>query len=459
MKVELANFAAAQKEAIDDFKLRLEGPANPASLADLKSRLSGAQDKLPPVYRQALYAPYVALVNTLKDADFAGIVHNPDTASFFFDFAQAILQHAEGYAAKATGAFQEVVSDLYDGFLSQEDRSHIKLPDRDTITPIVKWGNPQDGPYTITIESARQIKVGCAVVNLPPAIASGVLVGWSSLAHETAGHDIAHADEGLVPEMKQRVQDAIAASKKIAGASLKKTLASYWGRCMDETSADIMGILNMGPAPAIGMIPFFRSFLVQFGRQPHLRNEGPSGDPHPADILRVMLGAAAVKLLSFGSASDWAAAISKEGLKDLTTIYLDGDGTTKGTKVDADAAQASADIVAATLITTPFETLHRHSLQEIQDWKESDEQIAQGLRAVLRKQSPATAEELKGAYAAHLVAAAVYEALEVSQGIAPLFQSMIDILKQMHDANAAWGPLYVMHPGNIKKDTILRLAL
>jgi hypothetical protein len=456
MSIELSNFAAAQAEAIADFKFSLQGPPNPTSLADLKGRLAGAQDKLPPLYRQALYAPFLAVVGKLSDADFARIARNPNIASFFFDFAQAILQHAEGYLSPATGAFQEVVADLYDGFLSHEDRSHIKLPDRDTITPIVKWGNPEDGPYTITIESARQIDVECAIVNLPPAIAAGVLVAWSSLAHETAGHDIAHADEGLVPEMRQSVRQAILGTRTIGTAALKSTLADYWGTCIDETSADIMGILNMGPAPAIGMIPFFRSFLAQYGQPPHLRNDGPAADPHPADILRVMLGAAAVKLLSFRDASDWAAAILAEGLKDLTTIHLNGGWATKGVPVDAAAAQKSADIVAATLITTPFETLHHHSLQEIQDWHESDEQIAQGLRAVLRKQSPPPPQELEGVYAAHLVAAAVYEALEVTQPIAPLFQSMVQVLKQMHDANAAWGPMYVMHPGNIVQDRMLR---
>ncbi|HTP60329.1 MAG TPA: hypothetical protein VMM82_15510 [Spirochaetia bacterium] len=458
MSINLDNFAAAQQEAIADFKFDIKGPPNPPSLSELKSRLSAAQSKLPPVYREALCAPFLKVVGGLSDSDFASIVSNPNTSSFFFDFAQAILQHAESFEPQATGAFQEVVADLYDGFLSHEDRANIKLPDRDTITPIVKWGNPEDGPYTITIESARQLGVECAIVNLPPAIARGVLVAWSSLAHETAGHDVAHADIGLVPEMKQTVRNAILTSKKIGNATIRNTLATYWSNCMDETSADIMGILNMGPAPAIGMIPFFRSFLAQYGQPPRLRNAGPADDPHPADILRVMLGSAAVKLLSFADAADWAAAILNEGLKDLTTIYLNGSSGSPGVQVDAASAQASADIVAATLVTAPFETLRHHCLKEIQDWQQSDEQIAQSLRAVLRKQGAATQEELKGAYAAHLVAAAVYEALETPQAIAPLFQSMVSILKQMHDANAAWGPLYVMHPGNIVKDRAFRLV-
>ena len=43
-------------------------------------------------------------------------------AGLLLDVAQAVLQHGEGYQGRATAAFQEVVSDLYEGFLSAEDR-------------------------------------------------------------------------------------------------------------------------------------------------------------------------------------------------------------------------------------------------------------------------------------------------------------------------------------------------
>jgi exonuclease I len=38
------------------------------------------------------------------------------------DIAHSILQNGEGFNEKATDSFQEVRSDLYDGFLSAEDR-------------------------------------------------------------------------------------------------------------------------------------------------------------------------------------------------------------------------------------------------------------------------------------------------------------------------------------------------
>jgi hypothetical protein len=452
-KINLKNFAAVQQEAIANFQLGNTGPADPTSLADLKAKLANARNLLPPVYRVSLYDPFTTWLNQLTPQDYTDITGNDNAKMFVFDFAQSIIQHATHFQRDATSAFQEVVSDLYDGFLSAEDRQHIKMPDFEVIAPIVKWGNPEDGPYTITIEQAQQIKVQNAVVSLPPAIAQGVLVAWSSLAHETAGHDIAHADDGLVPEMQAAVANAIRKDTKIKSAAMKNLLATYWSNCMDETSADVMGILNMGPAPAIGMIPFFRSFLHQFGRPAKLRNTGPGDDPHPADILRVMLGASAVRGLSFAGA--WADAILAEGLKDLTTIKL---GTTGApVTVDKASAQRSADIAASTLMNFKFNALGGHALKEIQDWKDADEQVVASIRGVFNGTATASASVMQGAYAAHVVAAAVYESMLVVQPIAPLFTKMIAMLKQMHDTNAGWGPMFVLQPGNMKRDVMIQL--
>ncbi len=106
------------------------------------------------------------------------------------DIAQAILQHTEGYNKKATDAYQEVVSDLYDGFLSAEDRRNIKLPDLAVIAPLVKWGNPKSGPFTWPADCTTEFGVKTAIMNLPPANSQCGILAWAALGHETAGHDI-----------------------------------------------------------------------------------------------------------------------------------------------------------------------------------------------------------------------------------------------------------------------------
>ena len=116
-KINLKNFAAVQQEAISNFQFSNLGPAGPTSLADLKAKLANTRDLLPPVYRVSLYDPFSAWVNQLTQQDYDNIMGNPGAKSFVFDFAQSVIQHATKYEHDATCAFQEVVSDMYDGFL------------------------------------------------------------------------------------------------------------------------------------------------------------------------------------------------------------------------------------------------------------------------------------------------------------------------------------------------------
>ena len=118
-----------------------------------------------------------------------------------------------------------------------------------------------------------------AVVSVPPAHARFGLLAWSALGHETAGHDILHADTGLPEEISKAVQIALEEQ------GLKDGLPEYWSSRIDETASDVCGILNMGPAAGIGLIGYFRGLNKAFGGEPKLRNQGGRG-PHPADILR-----------------------------------------------------------------------------------------------------------------------------------------------------------------------------
>jgi hypothetical protein len=146
---------------------------------------------------------------------------------------------------------------------------------------LVKWGNPNFGPYTWPIDATHEgFNVKAAIVNLPPAHARRDLMGWSALGHETAGHDILHADDGLQPELATLVQ------KELTKEHIGFGLAEYWSSRIDETASDVMGILNMGPAAAIGLICFFRGLNAAGSGKARLRSRGPSKDPHPADILR-----------------------------------------------------------------------------------------------------------------------------------------------------------------------------
>jgi hypothetical protein len=306
------------------------------------------------------------------------------------------------------------------------------------LPPLVKWGNPDFGPYTWPVDAMASLGVGAGVVNLPPAQMRGGIVGWSALGHETAGHDILHADKGLQPELAEELRKQL--------SSVGNGLDEYWADRIDETSSDVMGMLNMGPAAGIGLIAYFRGLGAAFGGAAKLRTSGPEDDPHPADILRGYLASEVVSLLSFTGHSKWARVILDETTKDLGRIVI------AGREITADVARQSARLVAKTLVTYKAESLEHHSLGDIQNWRDKDELRVRTLRVALRTAVQLPADVLGDSYAAHAVAAGVIETLSDGSQISQVFARMIAILKSMHDKNPSWGPLFVMHPGSIRRD-------
>jgi len=417
------------------------GPQDPTNFNNLRGRLSTLRETLPPLYRETFFDPFVATINGLGPAGFQDVLLNsPNAAMLMMDAAHAILQNGEGYQKVALDAFQEVVSDLYDGFLSAEDRAGVKAPDRGVIPPLVKFGNPEFGPYTWPIEATASFALtqgaglGAGIVNLPPANGRMGLLAWAALGHETGGHDILSADTGLKSELTRAVE------KALVDAGLPD-LGSYWSERIDETASDVLGILNMGPVAGMGLIAFFRG-LSRDGR---LRNNGPSSDSHPADILRGFLAAATVRLLSFDDSESWADLILGETQADLVQVVL------AGREVSSEDAQLSAELVARAIATTPLQALENTALIQIQDWRAADEDIAAEVRELLVQAVPIPTRWDDGVYAAHVVAAAGTAALAGSADVGTIFQRMLAALKSMHDANPSAGPLFVAHPGNMKR--------
>ncbi|WNC16932.1 hypothetical protein [Brevibacillus brevis] len=417
------------------------GPQDPTEFRSLYGRLQDVAETLPPLYREHVYYPFLQSLDKLSESGFNEMLRrDPDRereAGLFCDIAQAILQNGEAYEREATDAFQEVVSDLYDGFLSEEDRKGIKPPDESLIAPLVKWGRPQFGPYTWTAEAASHFGVRTGIVNLPPANARQGLLAWSALGHETAGHDILHADTGLLGELQHAVFDALSTELH------SRSLAEYWSLRIDETASDVLGILNNGPAAGIGLIGYFRGLNKAYTGKAKLRNAGPASDPHPADILRGYLAAETVRLLQFDNAAEWADALLEETSRDLEGI------TIGRAALDAETAKKSAVIVARTIAEARLLSLEGHALGQIQNWDNHDERIVRDIQSHFADSSAVHDCVVSGMYAAHVVAAAVTSAIAGEIEVQSAFRGMVTLLKSMHDANPSWGPLYVRHRGDL----------
>jgi hypothetical protein len=275
------------------------------------------------------------------------------------------------------------------------------------------------------------------VVSLPPANARAGVVAWSAIAHEAAGHDILNADDGLANELADHIHRQL--------KPLGSVLADYWASRIDETASDVMGVLNMGPAAAIGLIAYFRALNLAYGGAAALRSEGPADDPHPADAVRGYLVAETVSLLAYSGKTKWAKIIASETDKDAGTIVLGG------VTVSAKLARKSAQVVAETLVTHKAVSLEGHALGEIQNWHDHDERVVKRLRQSLRGEISVSESIMKDTYAAHAVAAAVAEALASGANLTTIFERMVNLLKAMHGANPCWGPLFVERPGDMTR--------
>ena len=403
--------------------------------------LQAAKAYLPYIYQEAAAKPLIQFLQNLGETQYILIFNensiNETLKEIIADASVAILFQQE--ILVKSNAFQEVVSDLYDSFIKEERRTGketglpIKPPNYGIIPPLVKFGNAEFGPYTWPGDATYHILgMGCAIVSLPPAQLKGGLLAWTAIGHETAGHNVTHADIGLLNELKRKVYDSIYYKFK------NLQLADYWANCIDESVADVCGYLNMGPSVGIGLIGYFRA--LGNGK---LRTYGYREGPHPVDLLRGYLAAAVVKRLHFKDALAWSQIIAADTKKDNGLLFLiNSDGNFSSFPVSLEVAIASTEVVAQTILRSILTSLEKHSLQGIQDWLDGDQAIVEKLILSL-KSDVGLPSNLSGPgfYAAHMVAATTQASLQEGAQIEVLFNKMQDFLGAMHLNNPVWSQI------------------
>jgi hypothetical protein len=392
---------------------------------------------LPFVYQEAAVKPLIRYLENLGEFRYRQVFRYSvyeNLQQLISDASLSILYHQKSHTQIV--AFQEVISDLYVGFINEEKRCGketgvpINPPTYGIIPPLVKFGNADFGPYTWPSDvTYRILGMGCAIVSLPPAQLEGGLIAWTTLGHETGGHNITHADEGLLKELQNKIYEAII--KKFNS----EDLANYWGNCVDESVADVCGYLNMGPSAGIGLIGYFRA--LGNGK---LSTIGYSEGPHPIDLLRGYLAASVTKRLHFENSDLWSKAITAETRKDDATLTLiDAYGNRYPFPVSLEIAISSTEVVAQTILRAILTSLENHSLQGIQDWLDKDQRIVNKLISAFKKNEELP-QILKGSgfFAAHAVAAATQAALEDGAPIDEIFREMQNFLAAMHFDNPIW---------------------
>jgi hypothetical protein len=329
--------------------------------------------------------------------------------AFLEPYCAPVYQHAKGATAIDVGPelkrFLAVVSNLYRSFLSAKKRVDVNVPVVTDVPPLAFFqSNGTQGPYTITSEAMqRMLGTPVSVVSLPGSYRSDPII-WASLTHEVCGHDVAHADANLIPELVDGVRKLFktpnfAPGIALTGDALSALIWSYW---IDEAVADVYGLLNMGPSFPFNLGAFFYAFAhqayVKAGRPaPPLGSLRMSSDPgdqgkmdeHPTDILRLHLAIGVIESLPKLSPAkrqtyiDAIEAVAKLAANGENSIELQGyvevshdDWRMVNTTIPLPQAQAAARQVGAFIATAQLQALRGKSIQDIETWDDTDEATA-----------------------------------------------------------------------------------
>lgn len=452
----------------------LENISIPTDLGELIAALKRANSKLPRPYQLTVGIPLIRgleekarsgskeiFINEIEeDAIRAVLFHSTECVMSTPEHKKSLekpgiqlITDREHHYCRATRAVQEMISDLFDGWLEYEKSSGVKLPERQTTAPLHTWGPTLSGPFTWTVRATNTVGLKTALVSFPLVNSRGGLLAWTALAHEVSGHDFLHADIGLLEELKavvsKRISRDLPVFQTLRGRiSYSKHLAKYWSERIDETASDVLGLLNLGPSAGIGLIGYFRG-LSPDGK---LRTEGPSSDSHPADILRGLLSCEVVARLPFSQGMGWAQTILKETLKDYPRKFrvmasqpMEYDSISLAdAQVPYEVVRKSTSLVADAIMNTPLRALEGRSLSQIRLWGEKDEQHVAKIRAIIRSDQPIKQPYPKnnpsGYFAEHVVAGATIEALTSGANIKRIFRRMTEMLETMNKFNPTWNP-------------------
>jgi hypothetical protein len=372
---------------------------------DLRKALERGGTMLPLAYQTGFVKPLEAQAETIAQL----LQRSPGFLGAVETFFGAVQQHHADHAhVLPLRRFMAVVSDLYQSFLSDRKRAAAGVEPSEVLPPLAAFKYLGDaGPFTIPVNLAQQYFGASVGVVSMPAVYSDHPLLWGSLAHETSGHDVLHAEEGMLEELQAAtllhfgVPEGLQASEY----TRRQFTGLFWAYWMDEAASDVYGLLNMGPAFAFNLIALL-SALTGGGKVsgPHLRMQaGPSKshgnllDPHPVDILRVGLAMGVIESmahLSQASRDGYVSALREvvetcagpnkdvkvEGIIALGPLHLPMSITVPLSEMMADA-RAVGKLVA----TAKLKSLNGRGIQQLETWDDGDERIALRIEAALNK--------------------------------------------------------------------------
>jgi len=432
--------------------------------------------KLPGIYKDVFLDPIRNLLNT---TDYTAILNSWDNSDGqlgkgpWHDWLASINQRTINFQSDETHAFEESLADLYDGFLSMEEGKRIKPPDFETVSPLALWGFPKDAPYTWPSDVGVDIGMMMSTVMLPPAYSKNIAL-WSSIGHETGGHDILHAYKGMLDEIGSKVaakllqvEDDPALKGYVVINGRQETVArfaaKYWKERIDETASDVCGLLNIGPAAGISLA----ALLIPL-RGGKLVTGGPSEDVHPIDSLRIFLAADVIrntKELDVNIANTWAdllESIADKYIENKSGFYLVSQNLDGQWHVDVaipyKQMRETIKIVAETIANSPLLTLGDHALSDVNTWANVDEVLTTRITNNLLDGTEPSLEpgpDGQKVYAAHILAGATIALAKSANNMSATTEMAIKSLNKLYGQNPVWHGLPIRFRSQVSKHNIV----
>eukprot|EP01089_Gocevia_fonbrunei_P016948 TRINITY_DN537_c0_g1_i1.p1 TRINITY_DN537_c0_g1~~TRINITY_DN537_c0_g1_i1.p1 ORF type:complete len:475 (-),score=108.19 TRINITY_DN537_c0_g1_i1:42-1466(-) len=325
--------------------------------------------------------------------------------------------------------FQITVTNIYNNFLSEEKRAHLNLPLTEIYAPLAMFQKDgRGGPFTIPEEDINQLFGGeLAAVSIPGTYSRHPLL-WVSLGHEVAGHDVLHADPGLLLELSSVIKKHI--TDKLGD------LWSYW---IDETASDVYGTLFYGPHFTLNLAFFFSAMNLQSGETQWMRTDssafGGQLDPHPTDVLRLAVGVGVIKNLVGLSEETKKKYVDRiEEIRDFIV------GDKKTVKIDTigefpmDKMMEVAERVGGIIATAPLKCFNGKNIQDISTWNDLEESVAGDIAVKLDTDTTVA----PFAHSSHVLAAATIAVLDAPDDYARVTTCLENLLDQLFAKNSTW---------------------
>jgi hypothetical protein len=443
------------------------------SKSEALNMISEGYNLLPSVYHKTFLDPFKGLFTNFYDELIGYLKRSPEDL-YFGDYFDVIYQKKIGYMQKYTNAFEECCADVYDGFLSMEERLGVKPPDYQKYAPLVKWGEREQGAYTYTALSDK-IWPQISLVSLPPSWTRNIAL-WTVVGHEVAGHDIIMADDGLLNELEDVIVEQIKNNEVFKkeeevtynGRKIPFTefASKYWRQTMSEASADVLGILNVGPGRAIGGVLSHVSSREASRGERVLSKSMKTTAVHPFGQLRILMASDVIRslpALDIESSTKYADSLEEiaerygNGKSDFKLIEQTKSGNKDVVIIPYEPMRESVKIVANTVAFNSLSKLDGHSFNEINTWTNSDESLAQRIADDLyENREPSIESKAEGdVFAAHILAGSALTLASSYVNVVDTTELAVAALNKLYNKNRVYRGFPIAHNSDIYRHSMM----